>query len=230
MNLTGAIKKALDECFAADDVQEIVTRLEGYKSDPRVGEWASKTLKALEGRSPTSLKVTLKQMQLGINWSIADAFDREYNIASVFMAKHDFIEGVTSKLMKKPPQPANWQPATLNEVSWEEVDSYFANPHGQERLQLLNTGLGTAYMKYPHGWIGLPNESDIKDFVKENPGKSKAQVSDHFFEIKSGKMGTREKVNEVLDRKINVKNGELSWDEPQLYRPSRGSQDPGRMR
>lgn len=230
MNLNGEVRKALDECFAADDVSEIISRVEGYKNDPKVGDWANKTLKALSGRSPTSLKVTLKQMQLGKSWSIADAFDREYNIASVFMSKHDFIEGVTAKLMKKPPAPANWSPATLDEVSWDEVDSFFANPKGQERLQLLNNGLGTAYMKYPHAWIGLPNESDVRNYVRDNRGKSKADVAKHFFDLKAGKLGVKERVDEILERKVNVKNGELQWDEPQLFRPSRGSQDPARSR
>lgn len=229
MALQGETRKAIDECFAADDVQEIISRLERYKGDAKVGDWAEKTLKALSGRSPTSLKVSLKQMQLGSKWSIADAFDREYNIASVFMRKPDFVEGVTAKLVKKPPAPANWDPATLDDVTWEEVDSYFANPQGQERLQLLNTGLGTAYMTYPHGWIGLPNEGDVRDHVRENPEKSRAQILNHFVQFKNGKIGVREKVDEILKRKVTEQGGRMMWQENQVSRSSRGSQDPARM-
>lgn len=228
MAFQGEVRKAIDECFAADDMQEVISRVEGYKGDANAGDWAEKTLKALSGRSPTSLKVSLKQMQLGGNWSIADAFDREYNIASVFMKKHDFVEGVTAKLIQKPPATPNWQPATLDDVSWDEVDTYFANPRDQERLQLLNTGLGTSYMKYPHGWIGLPNEGEVEDYVREHSDKSKAQVVNHFMQLKNGKIGVREKVQEMLKRKTSEKGGTLSWEEPQISRESRGSQDPVR--
>lgn len=213
MSLAGAERKAIDECFAADDIHEIISRLEAKQNDSTVSEWAGKTLKRLATRSPTSLKVTLKQMQLGKNWSIAEAFDREYNIASVFMAHHDFVEGVSAKLIKKPAQKPEWQPAKLEDISWKDVDKFFANPEGQERLQLLNTGMGSAYHKYPHAWIGLPTEGDVQTYIKTNAGKSKAEVLNHFEQLKKSKLGVREKVSEILDRKTqSVKDGQLKWE------------------
>lgn len=227
MTLAGPVRNAIDECFAADQMEEVISRVEGLKDDPKLKHFANKTLSRLSTRSPTSLKVTLKQMQLGSSWSIADAFDREYNIASVFMAKPDFVEGVTAKLIKKPPEKPTWQPASLDEVTWEEVDSYFANPEGQERLQLLKTGLGTAYMDYPHAY-GLPTEAAVEKFVNENKGLSKGAIIDRFLMQTMGKLGVRERLNDILERKVSVKDKELVWEDVQQYRPSQGSRDPAR--
>lgn len=230
MTLSGDIRKAIDSCFAYDNIDSIFKALDSVASQGsgELKKWAEETKKTILERSPTSVKVTLKQMQLGRNWTIDHALQREYHIAAVFMDGHDFNEGVSAKLIRKPAQKPQWQPANLNEVTMDEVDRYFA-VKGQDQLQLYNRGPGATYLRYPHGWIGLPTERDVELVVQEG-GKSRADVVKHFIKIKEGKLGVKEKVSEILDRKTRTDAGALTWDSSaELAHDSnitRGSRDP----
>lgn len=205
VRFTDASRKAIDQCFSHSDIQKILDSLRKLDT-----EWGQKTLKTIAQRSPTSLKVTLRQMQLGKNWSISEAFEREYNIAGHFMAHHDFVEGVTARLIKKPATDPTWQPATLEEVTQAHVDAFFRNPTGERKLQLLTSGPSSNYTRYPHAWCGLPTEADVEEKVKQG-GKSRSQILTAFMEAKSGKMGTREKVREILARKTVEEDGVATW-------------------
>eukprot|EP00163_Fabomonas_tropica_P029760 TRINITY_DN6508_c0_g1_i11.p1 TRINITY_DN6508_c0_g1~~TRINITY_DN6508_c0_g1_i11.p1 ORF type:complete len:135 (+),score=29.62 TRINITY_DN6508_c0_g1_i11:381-785(+) len=83
--------------------------------------------------SPTSLKVTLEQMNRGRTLSIGDCFKMEFRMAQHFMNGKDFFEGVRALLIDKDNKP-QWSPASVEEVSEAEVKSYF-EPIGEE-LQL----------------------------------------------------------------------------------------------
>ena len=49
---------------------------------------------------PTSQDL-MRQMRVAGRWDIAEAFEREHQIASKFMQHHDFSEGVTALLVRK---------------------------------------------------------------------------------------------------------------------------------
>lgn len=231
MTLTGSIRQAIDTCFAYDNIDSIFAALDTAANDtsnPEVADWARKTKATIMERSPTSVKVTLKQLQLGKNWTIDHAFQREYHIASVFMEGHDFIEGVSARLIRKPAETPKWQPASLSEVSMDDVDRYFVK-RGQEQLQLYNRGQTASFLQYPHGWIGLPTEAAVREVVEQG-GKSKSDVVRHFVRLKEGKLGVKEKVEEIVGRKTSVVDGALVWDN-QAEREretsmSMGSRDP----
>ena len=142
--LTRKLRAAINRCFRFNTIEEILQSLED-EVDQR--EWAQKTLETLSTRSPTSLKVTLRQLRVGKTWSIAETFQREYEIAANFMRHPDFVEGVKARLISKPPRQAQWQPATLEEVSQEAVDAFFTIPEGENRLPLLSEG---DYDSFPH--------------------------------------------------------------------------------
>jgi len=235
MILTGNIRKAIDSCFAYNNIDSIFAALDTASndtSDAEVASWAKKTKETILQRSPTSVKVTLKELQLGQNWTIDHAFQREYHIASVFMEGHDFVEGVSAKLIRKPAEKPKWQPATLAEVSMDDVDRYFTT-RGQAQLQLYNRGQTASFLQYPHAWIGLPTEASVREVVEQG-GKSKKDVLRHFVQLKDGKLGVKEKVEEIVDRKTSVQNGALVWDaEAEAARGanlSRGSRDPASQR
>jgi len=236
MILTGNIRKAIDSCFAYDNIDSILAALESTatdsSSDTEVATWARKTKQTILERSPTSVKVTLKQLQLGKDWTIDHAFQREYHIASVFMEGHDFVEGVSARLIRKPAETPVWQPATLDEVSMDDVDRYFVT-RGRAQMQLYNRGQTASYLQYPHGWIGLPTEANVRKVVEEG-GKSKRDVLSHFVLLKEGKLGVREKLDEIINRKTSVKDGSLVWDsDAERAREenlSRGSSDPSSRR
>ena len=76
-------------------------------------------------KSPTSLKVTLRQLIDGSGFEVEAALALEYRLTQHMMAGHDFYEGVRATLVDKDQKP-QWQPASLAEVTDAMVDSYFA--------------------------------------------------------------------------------------------------------
>ncbi|KAF2196264.1 3-hydroxyisobutyryl-CoA hydrolase mitochondrial precursor [Delitschia confertaspora ATCC 74209] len=197
--ISGLLRKTIDRVFADDNtsVESILTALNEVKqtgATQELKDWADRTIKTLETRSPTSVHVALHQMQVGRNWNIAETFQREYDIASTFMAHPDFVEGVTAKLIERKKERPDWQPNTLADVTDAQVKKFFER---RSELPLINSGEKSAYREYPHAWIGLPKEGEI---LRESVGKSEDQVVDVLLERYEGKQGVREKVIEVLER------------------------------
>jgi enoyl-CoA hydratase len=125
------LRPAIDRCFAADDIEAIVAALAGTDGD--MADWAAATRAGLLAKSPTSLKVTLRQLILGRDFDLEAALALEYRLSQHFMAAHDFYEGVRAVVIDKDRQP-RWQPAALAEVDEHLVESYFA-PIGERELR-----------------------------------------------------------------------------------------------
>ncbi|GAB7347074.1 hypothetical protein MBLNU459_g3207t1 [Dothideomycetes sp. NU459] len=207
------IRVAIDYCFQAGfDIDGIVNALQESYENPGtpddVKKWAEKTRETILARSPTSVKVTLQQLRRGGQWNIAQTFQHEHNIASKFMEHADFVEGVSARLIQKPPRKPDWSPATLDDVSQASVDAFFSEPL---TLQLLNKGQANAYTDYPHAHIGLPRETEVEALVKGGNKLDADAVVRHFLHAKNGKMGVREKVEEILLRRTTETDGALSW-------------------
>ena len=206
MLLAGELRKAIDRCFSYESVEEIKQSLEQERGETE--EWAKNTLKTLEERSPTSMKVALKQMQLGRNWNISETFQREYHVASKFMEHPDFTNGVTAKLMKKPAERPVWSPPRLQDVSNEAVDDFFM-VEGQQSIELL--GEASTWKEYPFAYMGLPQESDVRAVVMEG-GQTATMVVEAFMEVRAGKPGVKERVEEILERLCFIGNdGAVEW-------------------
>lgn len=128
-----ARRAAIDRCFAAETVEAILDALtrEAEASGPD-GEWAAETRALLLTKSPTSLKVTLRQLIVGRDYDLEQALALEYRLTQHFMAGHDFYEGVRAVVVDKDQNP-RWQPATLAEVTDGAVTGYFA-PLGDREL------------------------------------------------------------------------------------------------
>ena len=92
--LTSSVREALDYAFNSNNVEIIMDRLEKLASESNeVGEWAQTTLKALNERSPTSLKVTLELIRRGRSMSLGEALQMEYRMATAFCVSrylHEF--------------------------------------------------------------------------------------------------------------------------------------------
>ena len=200
----GEVRKAIDRCFKYDTVEDILKALE-EEEDQR--EWAQETVETLLQRSPTSLKVTLRQQRLGKIWSIAEAFQREHHIAGCFMRHPDFVQGVKSRLIRKPPVEPKWDPAELAQVTADEVDRFLTIPPGADRLALLSE---KDYNTYPHAKYALPSEDEIEKFVRENSPTS-SQTWANFIKNWGNKEGVREKVAEVLSRRTEQTADGLRW-------------------
>lgn len=114
-------------CFAddVDTAEEMFARL-----DADGGEWATKMASTLRQRSPTSVKISLAGIRRHAlpEVSLREAFNVEYRMAQWCMrpAPHsDFCEGIRAVLVDKDNAPT-WEPATLEEVSNERVEGFFA--------------------------------------------------------------------------------------------------------
>ena len=129
-----AQRSAIDRCFTPERVEAILASLAvDTKLGGGEGEWAAHTSDGLLSKSPTSLKITLRQLMMGEGCNIEEALALEYRLTQHVMRGHDFYEGVRAALIDRDQQP-RWQPATLAEVSDAMVDAYFA-PLGEDELR-----------------------------------------------------------------------------------------------
>lgn len=110
------------ECFNGSSLNDILRNLE----QKQVGgdEFADEILQILASRSPSSLMVTFRQLQLGKNMPMPEVMRMEYGIARHMLQKHDFMEGIRAALIDKGDTP-QWQPATLQELTQADIDAYF---------------------------------------------------------------------------------------------------------
>ncbi|TID19032.1 3-hydroxyisobutyryl-CoA hydrolase mitochondrial precursor [Venturia nashicola] len=199
--ITGGQRQMIDGIFAADSPLDILAGLQDLINSgdhsQEIQQWAEKTIKTIKERSPTSVAVTLRQMREAREWDIAETFQRELDIATHFMHHPDFVEGVTARLINRTKERPNWSPNTLEEVTDEQVNAFFQRV-GKEPLDLLETRNNGRYAEYPHAWLGLPTESQIRKLSSE--GMSTEEIVKHFIKEKEGKVGVREKVEEVMER------------------------------
>ena len=217
-DLSGNIRMEIDRCFQHNTIEEILDALKKESESAEAGamcDWAAKTLKTIMTRSPTSLKVTLRQLRAGQDWNIRQAFINEHALASNFMAHPDFVEGVTARLMK-PTRDPKWNPSELSEVDTATVDSFFTRKEGVDVLELLppvsSARANDKYTDYPHAGLALPREADVQRAVKKF-GDRKA-VLDDILQQWNRKEGVKEKVNDVLARKtekVENKDNAIRW-------------------
>ena len=115
-----AARPWVDECFSANDVESIVARLAATKD-----EGARAALASLQKMSPTSLKVTLRNVRDAAAFERVEAsFQQDYRIALACIAGHDFIEGIRAQIVDKDRNP-RWRPDTLEGVTPDIVDRHF---------------------------------------------------------------------------------------------------------
>ncbi|XP_015232470.1 3-hydroxyisobutyryl-CoA hydrolase, mitochondrial isoform X2 [Cyprinodon tularosa] len=111
----------IDRLFGSGSVEGIMQNLKADGS-----EFAKKQAETLSKMSPTSLKITFKQLQAGATLSLQDVLVMEYRLSQACMRGHDFYEGVRAVLIDKDQNP-RWNPSALGEVSDQYVDECFAS-------------------------------------------------------------------------------------------------------
>ncbi|NXS51614.1 HIBCH protein, partial [Brachypteracias leptosomus] len=119
----------INSLFSGTSMEEIVEKLKQDGSP-----FAMKQLEIINKMSPTSLKLTLRQLREGASMSLQEVLRMEYRLSQACMRGHDFYEGVRAVLIDKDQTP-RWKPAALEEVTEEFVDNCF-KPLGNNDLKL----------------------------------------------------------------------------------------------
>lgn len=223
----------------------------------RVQKWAKETREAIELRSPTSVKLSIKAIREGAKLNIEEVLAMDNRIAAAccvslalsvnlstmfpitqgpsvsFQSPEvhtDFRQGVTEFLINKikpEDQKPSWSPSTLAEVTPESLQKTFFSqpapfknppvatfrPSRKDRLNPL-----APYKVHPYAVFSLPSEAKIEAVVKGESKDSpdyavtRQEVIEKFERDYSGKVGVREKVEEVLDRRTVVaEENTLRW-------------------
>ncbi|KAM9248389.1 3-hydroxyisobutyryl-CoA hydrolase, mitochondrial isoform 2-T3 [Dugong dugon] len=109
----------INSLFSANTMEQIIENLQQDGSS-----FALEQLKIINRMSPTSLKITLRQLIEGSSKTLQEVLTMEYRLSQACMGGHDFHEGVRAVLIDKDQSP-KWKPADLKEVTDEDVNNYF---------------------------------------------------------------------------------------------------------
>ncbi|KAF9454621.1 3-hydroxyisobutyryl-CoA hydrolase [Macrolepiota fuliginosa MF-IS2] len=225
----GSVRAALDFAFRHDSVEAIIEDLQLFvhHKDQFVQDFANGTLRKLETRSPTSLKVALKAIRKGKTMSLLQALNMELKIATAFcnQATPDFITGVKAVIIEKTHKESerpNWDPATLTKVTDDLIDRFFDSTSvylaSAPELEVPESSIRDDIPEPSR--FALPTEKEIGEVVSGSHisgGATSLRLEElvtRFNNLRPGKMGVREKVLEVARRRCEVEDnadGNAVW-------------------
>jgi enoyl-CoA hydratase len=115
-----AARPWIDRCYGADTVEGIFERLARSDEDE-----ARAALETMGKMSPTSLKITLRNIRSALSFDhVEQSFQQDYRISLACVAEHDFIEGIRAAIVDKDRNPV-WRPDTLEGVTPDIVERHF---------------------------------------------------------------------------------------------------------
>jgi enoyl-CoA hydratase len=115
--------ETIAHCFGAGTVEEIISRLRAVSGADKV--WALAVASELLGRSPLSLKITLRHIREAVTLDLRETLHRDYRLGCHCLDAADFTEGVRAVLIDKDGAP-KWNPARVEDVTPAMVEAYFA--------------------------------------------------------------------------------------------------------
>ena len=121
----------IEQAFSGETVEKVLDELSNLGN-----EWGDKTRSLIEKMSPTSVKVTFRQIREGAKLSsLAECLQMEYRLVRRCCEDHDFYEGVRALLVDKDNSP-NWNPKSLSQVTDDAINRYFSELPKNEELKL----------------------------------------------------------------------------------------------
>ncbi|KAJ1654112.1 3-hydroxyisobutyryl-CoA hydrolase [Dispira simplex] len=203
---------AIDRCFRYSTVSEIVTALKRELDNPTqhsplltAGEltgWVRETLSTLRGMSPTSLVVTNTLLNDGASLSLKKCLQREFQVVQKLAQSHDFVEGVTAKLVRRSKEPTQWNPASLEEVDERTIASLYFGGNGRSLQFLSETDQSTP--TNPQNFA-LVTENEVRKLLASSGLKVTVPELSQYFNLKyQNKIGVDTKLRIILDTKFVV--------------------------
>jgi enoyl-CoA hydratase len=120
---TSAVKSnrdLIERCFHFGTVEEVIDAL---GKEP--GDFAAETLRIIQTRSPTSLKLALRLLRQGRqSRNLAECLNRELGACQHILKNPDFYEGIRAAIIDKDRNP-QWMPATPEAVEQAAIDAFF---------------------------------------------------------------------------------------------------------
>ena len=110
-------------------LEEILNKT--YSLSQNGSDFSKNTEHELKGKSPTSLKITFKQIHMATEMSLRDALIMEYRMVQRCQASGDFYEGVRAMLVDKDRNP-QWKPSNLDKVDEIWVNHFFEPLHEKD--------------------------------------------------------------------------------------------------
>lgn len=117
----------IDQAYAADEVSEILERLD------QLGQQypeAAAAAEELRKKSPTMLQVVFRAVGNAAELSLAGALSQEYTIAMHSLRSQDFREGIRAQVVDKDRNP-QWNPPSVEQVDEELIAHYFTPVPGR---------------------------------------------------------------------------------------------------
>ncbi|MBT2248201.1 enoyl-CoA hydratase/isomerase family protein [Arthrobacter sp. BHU FT2] len=120
----------IDRCYASDDAETIIGRLQDVEH-----EAAAKAAASILKKSPVAVKVTLEALRRARRLpDLAAVLEQEYRVSLHALASKDLTEGIRAQIIDKDRAP-RWSPPNLSQVGQETINSYFT-PLGTRELRL----------------------------------------------------------------------------------------------
>lgn len=120
----------INRLFNALSLEEVFENLRKDGSD-----WSKKQLETLQKMSPTSMKITLHQINEGSKLNLQQDLQMEYRLSQRCMLDKDFYEGVRAVVIDKDQKPV-WNPSRIEDVTKEKLDWYFSELSPDLELKL----------------------------------------------------------------------------------------------
>ena len=116
----------INKHFNKKSIKEIINSLKAENSI-----WCKEQLNILEKKSPTSMGVATRQLDISRSLNLKDCLSMEFRICQAMMDRHDFYEGVRANLVDKDRDP-KWKPITIDLLEEKLIDDHFKKLEDKE--------------------------------------------------------------------------------------------------
>ena len=121
--------QSIERCFSGATLPAILADVDDASHAGL--DFARSAAHAIRSKSPSSLAIALRQMQIGAKLDIDEALRTEFRIVSRIARGHDFYEGVRAVIIDKDNRPL-WNPPGIESVEPAGIETYFAPlPEGE---------------------------------------------------------------------------------------------------